>query len=305
MQTLPPEPLKPHFELEHRTVLDLMRRRDLAHRPGGAYRRLVELIEAADTTPSRRRGQRRRLKRQTRELVEAGLIYLDRENKSFCANEKLQENFSIFSEMSLFIVWALKELHNTEFDPLAVIGLIESVQEDSGVILRAQLNKLRQEALSAMKADGIPYEERIERLDALEPPAPENVDQIFQLFERYALDRPYLSNRTLSPKWITGHLINFELSFNEYIRELGLKNVEGLMLRYLSQSTKMLTQTIPEELSTTELKEAIEHLRSIIGAVDRTYEAAEAPAVSNTISMKPPERKHLLNARHAARSSSF
>ena len=293
LQTLPPEPLKPHFELEHRTVLDLMRRGDLTHRSGGAYRRLVELIENADTTTSRKRGQRRRLKRQTRELVDAGLIYLDREKRTFRANERLQENFSIFSEMSLFIVWALKELHNVEFDPLSVIGLIESVQEDSGVILRAQLNKLRQEALSAMKADGVPYEERIERLDALEPPAPENVDQIIQLFEQYAQERPYLSNRALSPKWITGHLINFELSFNEYIRELGLKNVEGLMLRYLSQSTKMLTQTIPEELSTRELKDAIGHLRSIIGAVDRTYEAAETPTATNVISLKTSEEKTL------------
>ncbi len=55
---------------------------------------------------------------------------------------------------------------------LDVVSVIEATLEDPRQILSAQLNKARGEAVAAMKAEGIEYDERMELLDDVTYPKP-------------------------------------------------------------------------------------------------------------------------------------
>ena len=53
-----------------------------------------------------------------------------------------------------------------------MVSVVESTLDDPRQILAAQQNKARGEAVAAMKADGVEYEERMERLQDVSYPKP-------------------------------------------------------------------------------------------------------------------------------------
>ena len=111
-------------------------------------------------------------------------------------------DFALHQPLSFWAVEAVGRLGEAEaavdesFDPLIhalnVLSIIESVPENPGVVLAAQLDLLRAEAIAEMKADGIPYEERMEELDKLEYPKPLGIKGEVALALSWAepLDRP-------------------------------------------------------------------------------------------------------------------
>jgi hypothetical protein len=60
------------------------------------------------------------------------------------------------------------------------------------------------------------------------------------------------------------------LSFHDYVREYGLQRSEGVLLRYLGDVYKALTQTVPERYRNQEVNEIIEWLRAMIRYVDQS-----------------------------------
>ena len=101
LQILLPELLKPHFELEHRTVLISMRRRD-PRIVCGAYRRLFESgTEAADTMLQTAGKAQRRPSAKLRELLEAGLTISDRGTKIFVPTRSFKKTFLSFGDVVL------------------------------------------------------------------------------------------------------------------------------------------------------------------------------------------------------------
>jgi hypothetical protein len=58
------------------------------------------------------------------------------------------------------------------------------------------------------------------------------------------------------------------LSFGEYIREYGIERSEGLLLRYLSEVYKTLTQTVPARAKTPEAVEMIAYFGVLVRGVD-------------------------------------
>jgi hypothetical protein len=58
------------------------------------------------------------------------------------------------------------------------------------------------------------------------------------------------------------------LSFTEYIREYGIERSEGLLLRYLSEVYKTLTQTVPDRAKTPEAVEMIAYFGVLVRGVD-------------------------------------
>ena len=85
----------------------------------------------------------------------------------------LQPDFALNQPLSPFAVAALELLdRDSPTYALDVLSVLESTLEDPRQVLSAQRNKARGEAVAAMKAEGIEYDERMELLEDVTYPQP-------------------------------------------------------------------------------------------------------------------------------------
>jgi hypothetical protein len=78
----------------------------------------------------------------------------------------LQWDFSLHQPLSLFLADALEVLDPETPDyALDVLTLVEAILDDPLAVLRQQAEKTRRTLLARLKAEGVPYEERLRRLD--------------------------------------------------------------------------------------------------------------------------------------------
>ena len=99
---------------------------------------------------------------------------------------ELQRDFSLNQTLSLYLLEALAVLdRDAPTYALDVLTLVEAILEDPDVVLRRQLDLLKDEKMAQMKADGVEYEQRIAELEALEWPKP-NRDFIYATFNDFA-----------------------------------------------------------------------------------------------------------------------
>ena len=86
---------------------------------------------------------------------------------------ELPEDFALDQPLSPFLLAALDLLDPESPDyALDVISLVEATLENPAKVLRAQERKARDAAMAEMKADGVEYEERLERLAEITYPKP-------------------------------------------------------------------------------------------------------------------------------------
>jgi hypothetical protein len=113
------------------------------------------------------------------------------------------------------------------------------------------------------------YDQRMEELEKLEWPKP-NRDFIYTTFNAFAEKHPWVGAENIRPKSIVRDMYERYLSFHDYVREYGLQRSEGVLLRYLGDVYKALTQTVPERYRNQEVTEIIEWLRAMIRYVDQS-----------------------------------
>ena len=88
-------------------------------------------------------------------------------------NIELQDNFSLNQTLALYCIDTLGMLDTTASEyPFKLLSLVESILENPDIILRKQLDKLKGDKVAEMKAAGIEYDERMEKLEELEYPKP-------------------------------------------------------------------------------------------------------------------------------------
>ncbi len=150
---------------------------------------------------------------------------------------------------------------------LDVLTIIESVQESPGVIIAAQTDHAKTELMAEMKAAGVEYEERIERLSQVEAPKP-NKDWIYNSFNEFRAKHPWVGSDTVKPKSIVRDMWERVMTFTEYVNHYGLKRSEGVVLRYLSDVYKGLMQNIPADARTDEIDDLIAWLGAVVRQVD-------------------------------------
>jgi Domain of unknown function (DUF3516) len=134
-------------------------------------------------------------------------------------------------------------------------------------VLSAQLNRARGEAVAAMKAEGIEYEERMELLESVTYPMP-LADVLEGAYNIYRRGHPWVADHELAPKSVARDMFERAMSFTEYVGFYQLSRSEGLVLRYLADAYKALRQTVPEEARTEELTDLIEWLGELVRQVD-------------------------------------
>ena len=147
------------------------------------------------------------------------------------------------------------------------MSVVEATLDNPGPVLAAQLDRVKTEALAAMKAAGVEYEERIEALDKLEYPKPLR-DWTYDLFDAYRIVHPWAADFNIQPKSVARDLYERAMTFSEYVAHYGLTRSEGLVLRYLSDVYKGLIRNVPEDLKTEELLDVTEWLGELVRQVD-------------------------------------
>ena len=150
---------------------------------------------------------------------------------------------------------------------LDVTSVIESTLENPRPVLSAQRFKARGEAVSAMKAEGIEYEERMELLESIGHPEP-LVELLDAAYETYRQGHPWVADYELKPKSIARDLYERSMTFVEYVGFYQLARSEGLVLRYLADAYKALRQTVPEDARSEELGDIIVWLGELVRQVD-------------------------------------
>jgi hypothetical protein len=145
--------------------------------------------------------------------------------------------------------------------------LCEAIVEDPDVILRRQLDVLKTQKLEEMKAAGIEYDERMEKLEQIEHPKPLR-EFLYDTFNAFAAAHPWVEQENVRPKSIAREMFERYMSFADYVREYGLQRSEGLLLRHLSQVWKVLAQTVPATAKTEEVAEMEDYFRELIRGID-------------------------------------
>src|SRR6202008_2688063 len=180
----------------------------------------------------------------------------------------LPPDFALNQPLSTFALAAVDVLDPAaETYALDVVSVIESTLEDPRPILAAQLNKARGEAVAAMKAEGIEYDERIELLDDVTYPKP--LDELLgHAFEVYLQSNPWAADGQLSPKSVVREMWERAFTFREFVSVYGLTRSEGAVLRYLSDAFKALRSGVPVAARTEEVTDIVEWLGELVRQVD-------------------------------------
>jgi len=262
----PPEPLSSSFTVTHGMLLNVLGRAT----DGCAAMR--QLIRDCHETETAKKALRRRAFALFRSLVDKQIIEIlprpEPTGRKVRINVDLQQDFSLHETLSLYLVDTVTRLDTTNpAYPLLVLSLTESVLENPTAILRRQVDHLKDTLMREMKEQGVPYEERIERLQHVEHPKPER-DFIYNTFNEFAAKHPWVGQDNIQPKSIAREMFERYLSFSDYTRDYGLERAEGLLLRHLSNVYKTLTQTVPEGFWTDEVRDIILYLEQIVRSTD-------------------------------------
>ena len=281
----PPEPLVSQLRVNHATLLNVL------DRPGDGCAALSKLVTDNDEP----RPVQRRLVRQCiaiyRSLFAAGALERleepDELGRRIRVTRDLQPDFALDSPLSPFVLEAVPRLDATAPSwSLDVVSVVEATLVNPGPVLAAQLERVRSEALAALKAAGVEYEERIEALDKLEYPKPLR-EWTYDLFDAYRVAHPWAADFNIQPKSVARELYERAMTFSEYVAHYGLTRSEGLLLRYLSDVYKGLVRNVPEDLKTDELLDVTEWLGELVRQVDSSlideWEHLAAAAASTSL----------------------
>jgi hypothetical protein len=293
--------LESRFRLSHGMLIDLVQRDAAVNDPTrGNFASLRDILEGCHETPARRAQLVSEAAALVRSLHRAGILRLAKDTSSdfrwVVVDQSLQWNFSMFQTLSLFLVEAVAVLDPTaESYPLEVLAIVEAVLEDPRTLLLAQQDRERQAVLAALKAEGVEFEERVEKVRQVTWPKPES-ELIDRLFEVFRSQHGWVAGARVSPKGIARELWTEYLSFTDFIRRYGMARSEGLLLRYLSQAYKTLAQGVPELALTEGLHDLLGFLRTTVEHVDSSLLEEWESLVHPEVRLGPPE------AREAARA---
>ncbi|MFT4988805.1 MAG: superfamily II RNA helicase [Acidimicrobiales bacterium] len=261
-----PESLDSSFDVSHHMLMNVL------DRPGDGCAAMKHILLTNHEPRKRQRAHIRRAISIYRSLVDAEVVEQltepDDMGRTVRVTIDLQDDFALTQPLSLFAVEAIDALEQEAPDyELNVLSVVEAVIESPGVIMAAQLNQLRGELVTELKSAGVEYDERMEKLDALEAPKP-LADFLYPAFDIFREHHPWVGHDNVRPKSIARELWERAMTFSEYVQHYGLKRSEGVLLRYLGDAYKGLVQNVPEDAKTDELYDLTDWLGEVVRQVD-------------------------------------
>lgn len=261
-----PEPLNSRFRVTHAMLLSVIAR------PGNAFVAMRKLLE---DNHEPRKNQIRHIRRAIaiyRSLVDGGIVErlaeADAEGRIVRLTVDLQQDFALNQPLSTFALAAFDLLDpESPSYALDMVSVVESTLDDPRQILAAQQNKARGEAVAQMKADGVEYEERMERLMDVEYPKPLE-ELLFHAYGLYRKSHPWVGDHPLSPKSVIRDMYERAMTFTEFTSFYELARTEGIVLRYLASAFKALDHTVPDDLKSEDFQDIIAWLGEMVRQVD-------------------------------------
>jgi superfamily II DNA/RNA helicase len=286
----PPERLTSRFQVTHGMLLNVLSRN------GDGCRAMQQLIARCHETPRQKQAHIKRAWQLFRSLLDRKIVEFINPRSSpakrdesapsshaesdqslltsaatrqkIRVNIELQEDFSMDQALSLYLLDTIPLVDPQQPDyALVLLTLVESIVEDPDIILRKQLDRVKDEKMAEMKMEGIEYDQRMEELEKLEYPKP-NQEFIYSTFNAFADRHPWVGQENIRPKSIAREMFESFRSFSDYIRDYELQRAEGVLLRHLNRVYKVLAQNVPDAAKNDQIREMELYLASMIRQVD-------------------------------------
>ncbi|HUL80294.1 MAG TPA: DUF3516 domain-containing protein, partial [Vicinamibacteria bacterium] len=303
----PPERLASRFQVSHGMLLNVL------SRPGDGCRAMQRLIRESHEPDRAKKAHFRRGWQLFRALLQRGVVELvprTEEGAKVRVNVDLQDDFSMDQALSLYLLETIPLLDpDAETHALDLLTLVESIVEDPELILRRQLDKLKDRKVAEMKAEGLDYDQRMEELEKMEHPKPLR-DFVYFTFNAFADRHPWVEEENIHPKSIAREMFEGFRSFSDYVQEYDLERAEGLLLRHLNSVYKVLRQTVPEGAKTDAVREMELYLRDMLRQIDsslleeweRMRDASWVAAESGQPELRPPGAEEPLDVTRDAKA---
>ena len=289
-----PEKLTSRFQVTHAMLLNVLSRK------GDGCVAMQTLIRDCHETPKQKKvhtqrawqlfrslverkivefinpGSGRRQEAKTEELTETRGVGDESQNPLATAatgqkirvTVELQDDFSMDQVLSLYLLETIPLLDPQAPDyALVLLTLVESILEDPAIILRRQLDKVKDGKMAEMKMEGVEYDQRMEELEKLEHPKP-NREFVYSTFNAFADRHPWVGQENIRPKSIVREMFEEFRSFADYIKLYELQRAEGVLLRHLNSVFKVLAQTVPDTAKNDQAREMELYLATMIRQVD-------------------------------------
>lgn len=291
-----PEPLKSQMKVDNAMLVNVLSREEDAF---PVMRRLL-----MDNHEDRRTQLRlaKRAVRLARSLVTSEVLSrldeVDEFGRRYVLTEALPADFALNQPLSHFALAVLDVLDPDGPDfMLDVVSVVEATLEAPRPLLLAQRHAARGEAIAALKADGVEYDERMALIEDVTWPEPLS-DLLEPLFETYRERHPWLAPDALAPKSVVREMWEQGMGFTDLVSRYQVARSEGLVLRYLTDAYRALRQTVPASYRTEELELLVEWLGETVRQVDSSlldeWEAladpSHVPAAVSHHEPPPPPR---------------
>ena len=233
-----------------------------------------DLIRRCHDTPKAKKAHTSRAWQLFRSLLDRKIVEFVAPDEMADRGQKLRVNVDLQDDFSMDQVLSLY-LHETipQMDPqapdyaLVLLTLVESILENPDIILRKQLDRVKDRKMAEMKMDGVEYEQRMEELEKLEYPKP-NREFVYATFNAFADKHPWVGQENIRPKSIAREMFESFRSFSDYIKDYELQRAEGVLLRHLNSVFKVLAQTVPDPAKNETIREMELYLSTMIRQVD-------------------------------------
>lgn len=260
-----PEALVSRFSLSHGMLLNVLSRPD-------GFKAMKQIIRDSHGPASSKKALRKTGFELFRSLLDRKIVEFhwsaEHRHPQIRVPSALQEDFSLHQALALYLLDTIQKLDGQSEDyALDVLTLAESILENPDLILRRQLDRVKDLKMAEMKMEGVEYEQRMEELEKCEYPKPRR-DFIYDTFNAFRDAHPWIGQDNIRPKSIAREMWEGFYSFADYIREYDLQKVEGLLLRYLSELYKVLEQTVPDTAKNEELRAMAVYFGAMVRSVD-------------------------------------
>jgi len=257
-----PETLTSSMQVSHSMILNVIARGSAA----GAFADMRDLIFGSHEPWRRQLALARRALAIYRTLKAADIV--TEVNGVISLTVDLQPNFALNQPLSPLAL-AVIELLDPESPSYAldVISILEATLDDPRPIISQQQFQARGEAVAAMKAEGIEYDQRMELLEQITHPQPLK-ELLDAAYEQYAATQPWVADFELRPKTVVRDMYERAMTFADYVGYYKLARSEGLVLRYLSDAFRAVRQTVPDEAKSEDLLDLIEWHGELVRKVD-------------------------------------
>ena len=298
LQNSQPEPLVSSFKFQHSLMLNVLSR---SNEDGCSE--LKRLIAVSHETDLSKRKIRRQAKSMFMALVRGKVLTIippaERAKAENTPKVKLhidlQDDFSMNQALGLYLIETIPLLDKESPEyALNILSLVEAILENPTAVLRAQVNEIKSNLVNELKAEGMDYDKRMDRLDEVTHPMP-GKDFIYDTFNEFNVKHPWVESESIRPKSIACEMFIDYMSFEDYIRKYKLERSEAILLRHLSGVYKVLSQTVPPALKTEDVRDAErylkEHLTSVDSSLIEAWEKMKDPNYVRAEDQEPsPER---------------